>query len=131
MLIGYRGLTASNVAPRHAFGAGFGYARFTLSEAVLSGSVSGGATVSVSVRNISDVAGSEVVQVYREAPELTLIGFSKIFLRPGESRRAVIDLPRRRFETWQDGWRLIDPPPALFLGTSSVDRQKLAGCLEA
>jgi beta-glucosidase len=131
MLIGYRGLTASNVAPRHAFGAGFGYARFTLSEAVLSGSVSGGATVSVSVRNISDVAGSEVVQVYREAPELTLIGFSKIFLRPGESRRAVIHLPRRRFETWQDGWRLIDPPPALFLGTSSVDRQKLAGCLEA
>jgi beta-glucosidase len=128
MLIGYRGLNARNVAPRHAFGAGFGYARFSLEEAALTGSMSAGAAVSVLLRNLSAVAGSEVVQVYREAPELTLIGFSKIHLQPGESRRVVIDLPRRCFETWQDGWHLIEPTP-VFVGTSSANRQKLAGSL--
>jgi beta-glucosidase len=129
-LIGYRGLNARNVAPRHAFGAGFGYARFSLTEARLTGSMSGGATVSVTLHNVSDVAGSEVVQVYREGAELTLIGFSKTRLQPGETRRVVIDLPRRCFETWRDGWHLIEHSP-VFVGTSSANRQKLANILRA
>jgi beta-glucosidase len=125
MLLGYRGLHAKGVAPRHAFGAGFGYARFTLTDATLAGSLSGGATVAVTLRNISVVPGSEVVQIYRDTPELTLIGFAKIHLLPGECQRVVIDLPRRRFETWQDGWHLIKPPPPLSLGTSSASRQQI------
>ena len=48
-LIGYRGLSARNITPRHAFGAGFGYASFAVSEATLTGSVSDGATVSVNI----------------------------------------------------------------------------------
>jgi len=131
MLIGYRGLHARNTVPRHAFGAGFGYARFTYTEAELTGSMSGGAAVSVMVRNVSDVEGSAVVQIYRDVPELTLIGFSKVHLSPGESRRAVIDLPRRRFETWRDGWHLIEAPLPVFVGTSSVNRQELPGSLMA
>ena len=124
-LLGYRGLHAKAIAPQHAFGAGFGYARFTLTDPGLDSSLSGGATVSVTLRNISAVAGSEVVQIYRDVPELTLIGFAKILLQPSESQRVVIDLPRRRFETWQDGWHLIEPPPQLSLGTSSANRQEL------
>ncbi len=129
MLLGYRGLHANGVAPRHAFGAGFGYARFTFTDATLTGSMSAGATVTVTLRNISAVAGSEVVQVYRDAPELTLIGFTKIVLQPGESERVTIDLPRRRFETWHNGWRLPEEPPRLFVGTSSAKLQPAAGSL--
>jgi beta-glucosidase len=126
VLLGYRGLHAKGIAPRHAFGAGFGYARFTLTEATLTGSMSAGATASVTLRNISTVAGSEVVQVYRDAPELTLIGFTKIHLQPGESQRVVIDVPKRRFETWRDGWVLLEAPARLFVGTSSANLQILA-----
>ena len=126
MLIGYRGLNAKAAAPRHGFGAGFGYARFSLTEPALGGSMAGGATVSVTLCNISTVAGSEVVQVYRDKPELTLIGFTKILLQPGESQRVVINVPKRRFEIWHDGWRLPDAPAQLFVGRSSVELQLLA-----
>ena len=126
VLLGYRGLQAKGIAPRHAFGAGFGYARFTLTDAALAGSMSDGATVSVNLRNVSATAGSEVVQVYRDAPELTLIGFAKILLKPGESQRVTIDLPRRRFEIWHNGWRLAEAPVQLFVGTSSANLQILA-----
>jgi beta-glucosidase len=126
MLLGYRGLHAKGIAPRHAFGAGFGYARFTLTEPGCAGSMSIGASLSITLSNISAVAGSEVMQVYRDAPELTLIGFKKIHLKPGESRRVTIDLPRRRFETWHDSWRLVDAPARLFIGTSSANLQMAA-----
>ncbi len=131
VLLGYRGLHAKGIAPRHAFGAGFGYARFALSDAALDGSISGGAAVSVTLRNLSNVAGSEVVQVYRQAPELTLIGFAKILLQPGESHRVTIDLPRRRFEIWHECWRTIDAPAQLLVGTSSVNLQSMRDALTA
>jgi beta-glucosidase len=130
-LIGYRGLHAKALAPRHAFGAGFGYARFTLTDAAITGSMANGATVSVTVRNVSGVAGSEVVQVYRDMPELTLIGFAKIALKPGEAGTVLIDLPRRRFETWRDGWHLVDAPARVLVGQSSADLRQIGGPLEA
>jgi beta-glucosidase len=130
-LIGYRGLQAKALAPRHAFGAGFGYARFTLTDAAITGSMANGATVSVTVRNVSGVAGSEVVQVYRDMPELTLIGFAKIALKPGEAGTVLIDLPRRRFETWRDGWHLVDAPARVLVGQSSADLRQIGGPLEA
>ena len=129
MLLGYRGLHAKGIAPRHAFGAGFGYARFTLTDAILSGSMSEGAAVAVTVSNISAVAGSEVIQIYRDAPEMTLIGFTKIHLQPGESRSVTIDLPKRRFETWRDEWQLIDATARLFIGRSSANLDFLTQAL--
>jgi beta-glucosidase len=131
VLVGYRGLHAKGVVPRHAFGAGFGYARFTLTDVVLTGTMSDGAALSVTLRNVSDVTGSEVVQIYRQAPELTLVGFGKVRLQPGAARRIVIDLPRRRFETWHDGWRLIDAPLRLLVGRSSSDLQDVTDPLPA
>ena len=121
MLVGYRGLHARGVAPRHAFGAGFGYARFDIGGADLTGSMSSGAQVSVTVRNLSERAGSEVVQVYRSTPELTLIGFAKVHLEAGQSHRVTVDLPRRRFEIWQDRWHLAPAPLEVLVGTSSAN----------
>jgi beta-xylosidase len=50
--------------------------------------------VSVSVRNTGDRAGAEVVQLYLHdpvaqvtRPEVRLIGYAKVRLEPGESRR--------------------------------------------
>jgi beta-glucosidase len=130
MLIGYRGLHAKHITPRHAFGAGFGYARFEIKTLALKGTFSQGATVSVTVRNTSARAGSEVIQVYRDLPELTLIGFQKLHLAPGEEKTVAIDLPKRRFEIWENAWRLLDPGAKILAGTSSATLQPLPNVLQ-
>jgi beta-glucosidase len=119
--IGYRGLAARGVAPRHAFGAGFGYARFALTDITLDGDLRRGAALAVTVRNTAERAGSEVVQVYREEPELTLIGFAKVTLAAGAQTRIAITLPDRRFQIWNDGWRTLPGPVTVRVGRSSID----------
>ena len=95
--IGYRGIIAAGKSARYPFGAGYGYANFAWSDAQCE---KGG--VSVLVSNTSDRAGSDVVQVYRDEPEATLVGFAKVLLDPGASKRVTIALPRRRFMYWDD-----------------------------
>lgn len=97
---GYRGLIAAGRPARHTLGAGSGYAAFEWSEATVEGDA-----VAVTVANVSDRAGSDVVQLYRDQPETTLIGFAKVHLAPGESARVRLPLARRRFMRWSDrGW---------------------------
>ncbi len=103
--IGYRGIIAAGNTALHTLGAGQGYAKFDWSEAAVTDN-----GVAITVTNISDRAGAEVVQVYRDVPESTLIGFAKVRLAAGDSQQVAIALPRRRFMTWGDaGWQL---PPA-------------------
>jgi beta-glucosidase len=46
--------------------------------------------------------------VYRDAPELTLVGFSKAHLAAGEARTITIEIARRRLQTWRGEW--VDLP---------------------
>jgi beta-glucosidase len=96
---GYRGLIRNATPARHAFGSGMGYAQFAWSNISAAGGV-----VSCTVRNVSDRAGSEVVQLYRDAPETALIGFAKVHLQPGETQRVDIAVTRRAMSTWANGW---------------------------
>ncbi len=100
--LGYRGIIAAGKTARHPLGSGLGYARFEWSDAQAEGD-----GVAVTVANVSDRAGTETVQVYRDKPETTLVGFTTIKLAPGESGRVKIALPRRRFMEWSDGWEPI------------------------
>jgi beta-glucosidase len=119
--VGYRGLAARGVAPRQAFGAGFGYTTFTLEGAHVEPAGVGGWTVAVTVRNTGARAGAEVVQVYRTVPELTLVGFAKVTLAPGESRLLRIAIDRRRLQVWEGGWTDLPGPLDLLVGRSSAD----------
>lgn len=113
--IGYRGISA----PRHAFGAGLGYADIALVSAKLSRSGEDWIVDAV-VENRSGRPGSEVIQIYRRQPELALVGFAKVHLAAGERRSVTISIPRRRLQTWQDGWvDILDPQ--LFAGRSAID----------
>jgi beta-glucosidase len=116
VLMGYRGLMASQTPARHAFGSGFGYARFEWSEARAEGEV-----VTVLVRNVSDRPGSEVVQLYRNMPETALIGFAKVHLAPGEERRIRIMPLAKALRTWADGWQPLPRPLALRVARSVED----------
>ena len=119
--VGYRGLAARGIAPRQAFGAGFGYTTFALDGTVVEANGPDGWTVRVDVRNTGTRAGAEVVQVYRAVPELTLVGFEKIHLAPGETRTVRIAIDRRRLQTWQGGWTDLPGPVDLLVGRSSAD----------
>ena len=118
--VGYRGLAANGVAPRQAFGAGFGYATFELDAPQLH-EMADGWEVTVKLRNTSHRAGAEVVQVYRDQPELTLVGFAKATLAAGAEQELRIAIAARRMQVWDGGWTGVAGPVRLLVGRSSID----------
>ncbi|MYM34510.1 beta-glucosidase [Duganella sp. FT94W] len=117
---GYRGLAACGVAARQSFGAGMGYASFKLCDARVR-PADDGCTLTVSVRNTSARAGAEVVQVYRTQPELTLVGYQKVWLAPGEQADVSVAIALRRLQLWRDGWTTLPGPIELLAGRSSAE----------
>jgi len=114
---GYRGLIAAGTSARHTLGAGFGYAAFEWSDAKVDADA-----VVVTVRNVAARAGSEVVQVYRDQPEATLVGFAKVHLAPGERVQVRVLLTRRRFMQWgEQGWADIDEQMAVRVARNAED----------
>jgi len=104
--VGYRFHDTAGVPARFAFGHGLSYTRFAWDDIALSGTGTD-LTVSVTVANTGDRAGSDVVQVYvhdRECsvhrPAKELKGFAKVHLLPGESETVSIVLDRRAFAIW-------------------------------
>ncbi|MAM39798.1 MAG: beta-glucosidase [Erythrobacter sp.] len=107
--VGYRGIIAADKLARHTIGAGSGYTTFSWGDVRLEDD-----GLSVHVENTGDRTGSDVVQVYRDAPDNVLLGFCKITLAAGESGRATIRLTQRRFASWgSDGWQVPAGPCAV------------------
>jgi beta-glucosidase len=114
--IGYRGLIAKDTPARHPLGSGFGYARFEWSDVAAEGS-----DVTVTVRNISNRPGSDVIQLYRDSPECALIGFAKVRLGPGEERRVKIIPEPRMIRFWADGWQAMTGEMRVRVGKAAGD----------
>ena len=111
--LGYRGMASA----RHTLGAGMGYARFEWSHPEVTAD-----GVSLTVTNLSCRAGSEVVQVYRDVPEPTLIGFAKVHLEPGKAALVSVPLPRRRLSIWSDsGWQPLPGTTAVRIARHAED----------
>lgn len=124
--VGYRWYARQKAKPLFPFGYGLSYASFAYSDF----SVTGGATVTASftVTNTGKVAGADVPQVYLTrlagTPELRLIGWDKVALAPGESRRVTVTADRRllaHFDAKTHLWRIPAGRYAIALGTSSAD----------
>lgn len=106
VFVGYRYYDRAKKAVRFPFGFGLSYTQFVYSDLVLDGN-----RVSVTVKNVGDRAGAEVVQMYICHPQdgitrpiRELKGFSKVFLQPGETAQVEFELNDRSFSLWQDGW---------------------------
>ncbi len=104
--VGYRFHDTAHVAPRFCFGHGLGYTRFEYSEPIVTGA-GVDRDVSLTVTNVGQRAGSEVVQLYVHDPVSTLArpeqelkAFSKVHLAAGESARVVLPLNRRSFAVY-------------------------------
>jgi beta-glucosidase len=105
---GYRGLIAQGTPARHPLGSGFGYACFEWSDALAEGD-----SVTLTVRNLSERAGSDVIQIYRDAPECALVGFAKVRLAAGEQVRVSVPVEPKMLRQWQDGWQVMTGEIAL------------------
>jgi len=134
VFIGYRWFEQQNIKPTFTFGHGLSYTNFALTDIGLSStSISDdeGVIVTAMVKNIGDVAGAEVVQLYLhdiessvERPVKELKGFDKVYLAPGESKQISISLNKRDLSFWDittNNWKAESGRFEVMLGSSLND----------
>ena len=129
--VGYRWYAKTGKAPLFPFGRGLSYTSFAYDHLT----VKGGATITVSfrVRNTGKTAGIDTPQVYLSAePNRTqqrLIGWSRVALKPGESRVVTVTADKRLLSDWDEaghGWKLNGGSFKLFVGPDAAT-QTLTG----
>lgn len=121
--VGYRWFERQNLKPLFPFGFGLSYTTFTLDGFSALGAET--VTASVTVTNTGTREGSETVQLYATPPSpgsvARLIGWSKVSLKPGETRKVAITAePRLLAEFDRDAslWRIASGSYAVSIGTS-------------
>jgi beta-glucosidase len=105
--------------PLYGFGYGLSYSRFEYSNLkVPTGEVKGGepVTVEVDVKNVSERAGDEVVELYLTQPKTaltplrTLGAFNRVHIEPGKTEHVSLKLdPRTLGQVDEKGERVIVP----------------------
>ncbi|MGO9230724.1 MAG: glycoside hydrolase family 3 C-terminal domain-containing protein [Bryobacteraceae bacterium] len=125
--------------PLYPFGYGLSYSSFAYRNLHLPADARAGAPVAVSVevQNTGQMAGEEVVQIYVKhigaavpAPLISLEGFARVSLQPGESRVVSFTLTPRQLSTVQvDGRRLAEPGTIVI--SAGGAQPGLAGPLES
>ena len=87
--------------------------------------------VSVPVKNSGKVFGTEIVQVYikdlqdSEGPRISLRGFARVDLKPGEQKTATITLTPKEFEFFDSHINEMRIKPGdyeIYCGNSSRDK---------
>ncbi|KUI03750.1 glycoside hydrolase family 3 C-terminal domain-containing protein [Mycobacterium sp. IS-3022] len=131
--VGYRWYDATHRPVAHPFGHGLSYTTFDYGDlrADVPDPDLNEATVSFTVTNTGDRAGSDVAQIYVsdlaasvDRPQRELKAFRKVHLAPGQSRQIEIQLVERDFAFWDDERRAWTVEPGTFriaVGASSRD----------
>jgi len=130
VLVGYRWYDAKSQTPLFPFGFGLSYTTFQYSGGRVEHKSGDDATVSVRVTNSGKREGSEVVQLYvgfpaeaGDAPR-QLKGFSRVDLKPGESKVVTMNLNQESLSAWDEGthdWRVYPGKYTVNVGASSRD----------
>jgi beta-glucosidase len=111
-LVGYRWFDTKNLAVMYPFGYGLTYTTFNYSgiktdqEKYGSGDV---ISVSVDLKNTGNVTADEVAQIYVhrvnpsvEWPQKELKAFSRVTLKPGESKTVALKIPVKNLMFWNE-----------------------------
>ncbi|MFI1563748.1 glycoside hydrolase family 3 protein [Streptomyces sp. NPDC020490] len=132
VFIGYRAWEKAGRTPAYPFGHGLGYTDWTYESVDVDGTADG-TTATVRVRNTGERTGREVVQVYLAPaepdagrPARRLAGFADVTAAPGENAEAVVTLPRRAFEVWDEetgAWTFVKGSYEIQVGRSIADRR--------
>ena len=122
--IGYKWFAAKKLTPLFPFGYGLSYSTFSYSGL----NATGGNMISGSfdVRNTGSRPGKTTAQIYATPPGGVprLIGWSKVELKPGESRHVTLNSDARLLATFDaEGhvWKLAEGDYRVTLGNSATD----------
>ncbi len=106
VLVGYRYYLGADSAVRYPFGYGLSYTSFDYSDIEVKRG-DGGIDISCIVKNIGKYDGAEIVQLYVRAPrtdvfkpQKELRGFTKVYLKAGESKRVTINIKEEALRYW-------------------------------
>jgi len=134
IFVGYRYYDKKEIEPLFPFGFGLSYTEFEYSDMKIDKKEAKDnetITVSVKVKNIGDVAGKEIVQLYvRDVesnvirPEKELKGFEKVELNPGEEKIVTFTLDKRTFAYYNTeikDWYVESGEFEILIGKSSKD----------
>jgi beta-glucosidase len=99
LFVGYRYYETAAIPVRFPFGFGLSYTSFAYSDLAANAE-----SVSFTLTNVGNVPGAEIAQAYVSAknntvfrPVRELKAFTKVFLRPGESKTVVLSLDDKAF----------------------------------
>ncbi len=132
--VGYRWFARQGHTPLFPFGHGLSYTAFAYDGL----EVVGGDTLTASfdIRNSGDRAGADVPQLYLTArsgaPLMRLLGWSRVELAPGETRRLSVTADPRLladFDLAIPGWRIEAGRYEVALGPSSADLRLCGGAV--
>ena len=124
--VGYRWYAKTGARPLFAFGHGLSYSSFNYSGL----KVAGGKTISASftVTNSGQRAGADVPQLYLTDAagdrRMRLLGFERVELRPGESKRITLVADPRLLAVFDEQaarWRIAQGQYQVQLGRSAAD----------
>ena len=127
--VGYRWFAKTSQIPMFAFGHGLSYTEFEYRDLVVSGGHNGDHPLqaSFSVTNTGDRSGADVPQLYLTAApgeqRLRLLGFERVELEPGETRRVTIEADPRllaRYDGSERSWRIRSGGYTVAVGASAV-----------
>ena len=133
LYIGYRHYDSSEIEPLFPFGHGLSYTHFDFDSLAAPDSVKMGDEfqASLTVTNVGEVAGSEVVQLYIrdlvasvDRPYKELKGFNKVRLDPGESKRVAFSINKLDlsfYDTTSGAWVAETGEFKLLVGSSSKE----------
>jgi beta-glucosidase len=122
--VGYKWFKAKKLTPLFPFGFGLSYTSFDFGGLRAAGGTT--LTVSFDMRNTGKRQGKATAQVYATPPGgvARLIGWSKLDLKPGETRRVTLAADPRLLATFDSAanlWRVAEGDYAVTLGESSVE----------
>ena len=124
--VGYKWYDAESKAVLFPFGYGLSYTTYSFSG--LKVTPGDKLTVSLTVQNTGNREGGEIAQVYASLPTSTgeppkrLIGWSKVWLKPGESKEVAVEVDRKYlslFNVRQNAWELVPGDYNIMAGDSS------------
>ena len=124
--VGYKWYDAEKKPVLFPFGHGLSYTTYSYSNL----KVEPGKTphVTFTVKNTGKRAGAEVAEVYASLPAAAaeppkrLVGWSKVTLKPGESKEVTVDIEPKYlsiFNVEQNGWQLLPGEYGFMVGGSS------------
>ncbi|KAI9030703.1 glycoside hydrolase superfamily [Phycomyces nitens] len=133
VLIGHRWFDAHNIEPLFEFGFGLSYTQFSydpLNVMLYPEQEDIKVSCSVTIKNVGDYEGAEVVQAYMKFPEIAneppklLRGFEKVQIKPNHHELVTFDFGKTELSYWDvdsQKWLIPSGEYTLYVGSSSRD----------